>query len=146
MINKAEKLRRFKKTKGYLNKQFKKRMKTEEKIKEEEWKRNVFERDNHTCQICEKKLEGKNKHPHHIIPKGFKPLRWDVMNGITLCYQHHKVNINSPHMNALWFSEWLKNEKFEQWDYLMGFMGYEHIKNGNDKKKEKELEIMNSSY
>ncbi len=29
MINKAEKLRRFKKTKGYLNKQFKKRRKTE---------------------------------------------------------------------------------------------------------------------
>ena len=81
-----------------------------------EWRKKVFERDNYTCQVCKSKPN--KPHPHHIIPVQFIEFKYDIMNGITLCYQHHKVNKYSPHQHALWFYEWLKNEKPEQFKYL----------------------------
>lgn len=53
------------------------------------WRRNVYKRDNYTCQIC-----NKNKcliHAHHIIPKRLnKNLIFDINNGITLCKKCHE--------------------------------------------------------
>lgn len=93
----------------------KKEMKELDKV----WARNVFARDENKCQVCQKEVFGRNKHPHHIIPKCFKGLRWDINNGITLCYQHHKVGKFAPHMNALWFTFWLKSRKRSQYDYCI---------------------------
>ena len=53
------------------------------------WRMSVFVRDNYTCQICGK--VGGNLNAHHI--KHFATnidLRFDVNNGITLCYECHK--------------------------------------------------------
>ena len=53
------------------------------------WRKNVFERDNYTCQVCGK--VGGTLNAHHI--KSFalhKKLRLDVNNGITLCEKCHK--------------------------------------------------------
>ena len=83
------------------------------------WAKRVKERDNYTCQICKKKVTGKNCHAHHIIPKNIKGMRWDIDNGITLCYQHHKVGIYSPHMNAVWFTFWLKTNKYSQFKHIV---------------------------
>lgn len=52
-----------------------------------DWRKEVFERDNYCCQICnsEKKLEA-----HHIKEfSKYKKLRFDVSNGITLCKKCH---------------------------------------------------------
>lgn len=83
------------------------------------WKLKVKQRDNYTCQICGKKIEKKNCHAHHIIPKGVKLTRWDIDNGITLCYRCHKVGLFSPHMNAIWFTFWLKTNKVNQFRYII---------------------------
>jgi 5-methylcytosine-specific restriction endonuclease McrA len=83
------------------------------------WKKKVKERDNWTCQVCGKKVTGHNCQAHHIIPKIFKTCRWDVNNGITLCFQHHKVGQKSPHMNAIWFTFWLKTNKYSQFRYII---------------------------
>ena len=54
-----------------------------------EWKMGVYHKDNHTCQHC-------NKTPHvvyaHHIKSGTKypESRYDVSNGVTLCYECHK--------------------------------------------------------
>lgn len=92
--------------------------KAEERELDLMWKEKVKERDNYFCIICCKPVEGKNCHAHHILPKGLKGLRWDVDNGITLCYRHHKVGLYSAHMNAIWFTFWLKTNRPKQFRYI----------------------------
>ena len=58
-------------------------------LKYMEWRSRVFERDNWTCQTCG--LRGYVE-PHHI--KGwtkYPELRYVIENGITLCYDCHKL-------------------------------------------------------
>lgn len=58
-----------------------------------EWRKEVFKRDNYTCQECDKK--GGYLHPHHPIPvKECLALNWkeeifDIDNGVTLCASCH---------------------------------------------------------
>lgn len=83
------------------------------------WVKKVKERDNFTCAVCKQKVTGKNCQAHHIIPRQIRTCRWDINNGITLCYQHHKVGKFSPHMNAVWFTYWLKTNRRQQFDYII---------------------------
>ena len=68
---------------------------TEEKIARSkaayrDWRKQVFERDGYTCQIC-----GTSDEPieaHHLKPvKDYPDLIYDVDNGLTLCYKCHKA-------------------------------------------------------
>lgn len=53
-----------------------------------EWRTAVFERDNHTCQICGKR--GGEMHPDHIKRFSLFPdLRFELSNGRTLCRDCH---------------------------------------------------------
>ena len=54
-----------------------------------EWRKEVFTRDNYTCQHC--KTHGTQLEAHHIKPWALYPNdRFDVNNGITLCVKCHK--------------------------------------------------------
>lgn len=54
----------------------------------EEWKKKVYERDNYTCQHCQR--TGLRLHAHHIVPwNEDKSKRFDVANGLTLCASCH---------------------------------------------------------
>lgn len=54
-----------------------------------EWRRNVFERDNYTCQVCG--MRGVKINAHHIKEYAFFPeLRYKAENGVTLCVPCHK--------------------------------------------------------
>ncbi len=62
--------------------------------KMEDWRRAVFERDNYTCQKCEKR--GCYLQAHHIKQFAYFPhLRFDLSNGLTLCKKCHK---SEPHI------------------------------------------------
>jgi len=66
--------------------------------KYKEWRVSVLKRDNYTCQDC-KKIGG-ILHSHHI--KSFskhKELRFDINNGITLCFICHKKLHNNMNIN-----------------------------------------------
>lgn len=53
-----------------------------------EWVRNVFQRDNYTCQCCGKR--GGNLNAHHLYNFAeYENLRYDVENGITFCEECH---------------------------------------------------------
>jgi hypothetical protein len=53
-----------------------------------EWKKQVFERDDYTCQIC---CNNKNLRAHHIKSfTQYPELAHDINNGITLCEHCHK--------------------------------------------------------
>ena len=128
----ARKKERHKHSKAYANKIAKKDYR--DRLKK--WKLDVKIRDNYTCQIC--KLDAKdmphNSQAHHILDKkNFKELSTDIMNGITLCYRDHKVGKCSPHMNALFFANWLRKNKPKQYEYLMNKLKInKFIKNVNN--------------
>lgn len=114
----ANKQARHKLTKAYAKKQAKKQRRKDL----EQWKLDVKERDNWTCRICKKDLKSSphNCHAHHILDKkNYKQFSTDIKNGITLCYRDHKVGPLAPHMNALFFSEWLKENDPEIFEYLI---------------------------
>jgi len=57
------------------------------------WRKDVFKRDDFTCQMCEQ--VGGKLHAHHIKSWIKHPkLRFDVTNGLTLCEKCHK-NLHS---------------------------------------------------
>lgn len=56
------------------------------------WRKSIFERDNYTCQECNK--IGGPLEPHHIIPiRVDKNKVFDIKNGITLCRPCHQKTI-----------------------------------------------------
>lgn len=62
------------------------------------WRTSVFVRDDYTCQHC-KKLGGV-LHSHHIKSfSKYKDLRFNVNNGLTLCFNCHKKLHNNMNFN-----------------------------------------------
>lgn len=56
-----------------------------------QWRKDVFERDNYTCQECGDN-KGGNLRAHHKKPwKDYPALIFDVSNGITLCEMCHRL-------------------------------------------------------
>lgn len=77
------------------------------------WSKEVRQRDENKCVIC-----GKDRYiqAHHILPKRFfRKFALEIDNGISLCPAHHCFGKFSAHMNSVWFSEWLKNNRPEQY-------------------------------
>jgi predicted restriction endonuclease len=55
------------------------------------WRKQVYERDQYTCQWPNCK-SNKKLNAHHIKTwAGFPGLRFDINNGITLCKYHHDL-------------------------------------------------------
>lgn len=54
-----------------------------------QWRKAVFERDNYTCQFCQKR--GGELNADHILPFAFfTELRFELSNGRTLCVPCHR--------------------------------------------------------
>lgn len=58
----------------------------------------------HKCCVC----GGGNCEAHHLVPRGNYATRYDLNNGVALCFAHHKHDNNlSPHLNAAGWLAWL---------------------------------------
>ncbi len=73
---------------------------------DELWKLAVWDDWAYKCAVCHRgnvKLDA-----HHIIPRHHDRFRYDVKNGILLCFQHHNHdNDVAPHQNAAGWLQWL---------------------------------------
>lgn len=64
------------------------------------WSEKVRERDGYVCQVS-----GCGKSPafaHHIFSRRHYSTRWDIENGFTICWGHHKMG----HVDH----EWLRDQ------------------------------------
>ena len=54
-----------------------------------QWRLEVYKRDRYKCKIDNKNCKGRIE-AHHILPwRDYKKLRYELINGITLCRAHH---------------------------------------------------------
>lgn len=62
-----------------------------------EWRKHVFQRDDYTCQACGER--GGKLHADHELPFALYPeLRFEILNGRTLCVPcHRKIPANNKH-------------------------------------------------
>ena len=90
--------------------------KSERVKKHKAWRSLVLERDK-CCQICGR-TDGR-LNAHHLLPKQYKELRYDIDNGMILCWQHHKAGKFSPHQNPIWFYKWLETNRPEVLSWIL---------------------------
>ena len=73
------------------NKPLEERLKDRKYIEYYEWRKNVYEKDNYTCQCCGDN-KGHNLVAHHILNYSeHEEIRTNINNGITLCKTCHKL-------------------------------------------------------
>jgi len=75
------------------------------------WRKEIFKRDNWTCQECHQK--GGHLHPHHLKPLSKYPkLVFDINNGITLCVACHRQTYFNEEDWTKYFQEKLKRARW----------------------------------
>ena len=75
------------------------------------WSKAVVDRDKGVCQKCGE--PGDN--PHHVILRRYMAVRHDLLNGVTLCVDHH---VPYAHNQSLAFMEWFKEKFPDRWDVI----------------------------
>ncbi len=105
-----------KKTKSEIGRASKKRptRKTQKNKCDKLWSEII--RSKGQCEICG---SYKAQNPHHVIGRQNYNLRWDVRNGCLLCSNHHTSGRLSAHNDSIWFMEWFKKNRPDDYKYLV---------------------------
>lgn len=70
------------------------------------WTANIKNKDGNKCIYCG---NTQRLNAHHIYSRKNLSTRWDLTNGVCLCYNHHNESSDfSAHKTPLEFSEFLK--------------------------------------
>jgi hypothetical protein len=83
-----------------------------------DWAKAVKERDGNQCVVCGEK---KSICAHHLIPWEIEKYRFDINNGISLCFKHHtRYSYGlSPHSDgAALFFFWLFENRPDTYKWL----------------------------
>ena len=82
------------------------------------WSKIVRRKFGNQCAVC----GATPVQAHHIFTRTYKSTRWDIDNGVALCYKHHF---------------YLAHSKFEEFrDFLIELMGEEQYENLKTKSKQ----------
>lgn len=74
-------------------------------------------RSNGRCEVCG--ATGKID-AHHVQPRQIcSGLRFDPHNCVCLCSSHHKYGHRSAHKGMLWFADWFKTNRPDDYEYVM---------------------------
>ena len=69
------------------------------------------------CEVCGKSTG--QLQTHHVIGRINYSLRWDIKNGIELCCHHHTLGKLSAHNDPIWFMDWFKSKRPDDYEYLL---------------------------
>ena len=87
---------------------------------DKEWSHAVKLRDGFKCVICG---ETERLNAHHIIVRENPEVKYDILNGLSLCPTHHFFNRQiSAHNNPIGLLLWLEENRPEQLSYLRAKM------------------------
>ena len=75
----------------------------------------VIIRSGRVCEICGRPA----RDPHHVVGRKNHILRWDIRNGVRLCFTHHTGGNKSAHNDPLWFMDWFKKHRPDDYEYLL---------------------------
>ena len=80
------------------------------------WAKSVYADWNHRCAVC-----GSDKvQAHHLTPRQFEATRYELLNGVALCYTHHQTDKNlAPHKNAAGWIAWLNHHHPERMEWYL---------------------------
>jgi len=79
------------------------------------WVEKIKERDKGICQKCGKV----GTQAHHIFGRGYS-VRWDMDNGVYLCYTCHLLNAHSKNIRlSMQFKDWVKGFLGHKYEELM---------------------------
>jgi hypothetical protein len=91
-------------------------MKSIDKALDNLWSELVKLRAGNKCEVCGKV---RNLNSHHVYSRAMKSVRWDVINGISLCVGCHVGTKFSAHKTPNDFSEWSKKKRGQAWFDLL---------------------------
>ena len=69
------------------------------------WSKAVKKAAGNKCEYCGAIT---SLNAHHIYSRRFYSLRWDLVNGVSLCFKHH---FGLAHQDPITFNEWLKSRR-----------------------------------
>lgn len=73
------------------------------------------------CAICG---DVENLNSHHIEPRTSNAvLRWEPLNGISLCVTHHKYGKDAAHKSTIFFYEFLRDQAPKVIEYIRPLRG-----------------------
>jgi hypothetical protein len=79
---------------------------------DELWSELVKQEAGYKCEVCGKK---EYLNSHHIVGRRNLRLRWETYNGVCLCSGCHTFKRDSAHQNPIWFDEWLRDNRSEDY-------------------------------
>ena len=85
------------------------------KICDELWAKVIKKRAGYQCERCHRTQLESKLDAHHIIGRQNYHLRYDLTNGICLCFDCH---INFAHCDPEGWHLWLMNNRERDYDYL----------------------------
>ena len=77
------------------------------------WSKLVKQNAGYKCEYCGDDVSTLNS--HHVIGRGNKNLKWDLNNGVCVCYRHHKYNEFSFHTSKTFMNDWIRSVRGDDW-------------------------------
>lgn len=88
-----------------------------------DWSITVRSRDGNKCVVCG---AAKYVQAHHLLPKERYPeLKYELLNGVSLCVKHHKFGKFSAHRNGFWFARKIQAMFPTVYQWIVDHMGEE---------------------
>jgi len=79
------------------------------------WSALVKQEAGNKCEVCGLAGDNCRLNSHHIVGRRNLRLRWELYNGVCLCSGCHTFRSHSAHQNVVWFDEWLRENRGEDY-------------------------------